>query len=171
MEFTDTILIVDDEQSILHSIKRLLRNEHFEILTANSADEAIELLREKQISVLLTDNLMPGKSGLELVEYVKSFSPDTIRIIMSGHSDMDAVLTAVNKAEVFRFILKPWNDKDLMVTINLALAYYHLFMENKDLKESLVLHEEFVSYIERQYPEIYQEASRLSQLEAVGERG
>lgn len=160
MDVKDTLLIVDDEQSILHAMKRLLRNEHFKLLTANNAEQAMMIVENEKISVLITDNLMPGKTGLDLVEYVKSVSPDTIRIIMSGHSDMDAVLTAINKGEVFRFILKPWNDKDLLITINLALAYYHLFIENNELHHELTKKNELIQYLCEHYPEIYAEASK-----------
>lgn len=162
----ETILIVDDESSIVSSLRRLMRNEHFNILTANNGQEALKVIAENKVAVLLTDNLMPVMTGLELVEKVKTISPQTIRIIMSGQSDMEAVLSAINKGEVYRFMLKPWDDKEMIITINLALAYYQLIQENRTLKEKLLLKEDLFRYIEQHHADILEEATKNILIEA-----
>ncbi len=150
-----TILLVDDEPNIIRSLKRLFRSERVNILTAENGLEALQIVKNRDIQVLLTDNIMPEMTGIELMMKVRDCSPDTVRIILSGHSDIDAVLEAVNNGEAFRFMLKPWNDMDLKATVSLALAHYKLVADNKRMLADLKEKEALLDAFSKEYPDEY----------------
>lgn len=120
------ILLVDDEQSVLHALKRLLRREDYTILTAGSGDEALELLAnsERPIGVVISDFRMPGMNGVELLTRVRVRYPDTFRIILSGYADAEVVQAAINEGWVYRFVSKPWDDEDLKAVIRASVQQY-----------------------------------------------
>lgn len=149
------ILLVDDEPFILNSLTRLLRSDRVSILTACSAAKALEVVKSDDIQLVITDNLMPGMSGVELVSRIKECSPDTIRCILSGQSDIDAVLRAVNEGEVFRFILKPWNDMDLKATASMALAHYKLAEDNRRMAKVLDEQTLLIDHFRETHPEMF----------------
>ncbi|MDF1544970.1 MAG: response regulator [bacterium] len=154
------LLVVDDEANILKSLRRLFRNDPFELNLANSAEEALQVMASTKIHVLLSDNKMPNMTGLELIKEVKGLYPDSIRMLFSGESDMTSVLNAVNQGEVYRFILKPWNDQELKVSVNLALAHWKL---NNDLEQMRQRHNEMQDILRRiikKHPELEPECSR-----------
>lgn len=132
-----TIAIVDDEINILNALKRSLRRQGWEILTYSDPQVALNELSERHFDLVISDFRMPALNGVELLLKLKEISPDSIRIILSGQSDMNAVLDAINKAEVYRFILKPWNDDELGMTLLNALHYSELIQENKRLAETV----------------------------------
>ncbi len=109
-----TILLVDDEEQILKAIKRLLYDTDFNILLAKHGREALDILENHAISVLLTDNLMPGISGIDLLSQVKQKSPDTVRLLMTGYADLKTAVRSINEGEVYKFIVKPWDDNELI---------------------------------------------------------
>lgn len=111
-----TVLFVDDEIRILNSIKRLVFGKEFESLFANDGNEALEILANNTVHVLVTDMRMPGMSGLELLRIVKEKSPYTARIVLSGYTQVTTLLTAINQGEIFRYIIKPWEDEDELMT-------------------------------------------------------
>jgi response regulator RpfG family c-di-GMP phosphodiesterase len=118
------LLIVDDEPNILSALGRALDNEGYRILTANSAHEGLELLAKNNIQVILSDYLMPQMSGTEFLGRVKSLHPDTVRIVLSGYADLDAVTRSVNEGALFKFLGKPWDDDMLRANIHEAFSYY-----------------------------------------------
>ena len=128
-----TILFVDDEKNVLRSLERLFRKEGYDILTANSGEEGLRKLDGRQISVIVSDQRMPKMTGSEFLRRSKKLSPDTIRIMLTGYSDIDATMDAINKGEVYRFIIKPWDDEEIKLIIRDALRYYELIDENKRL--------------------------------------
>ncbi len=123
-----TVLVVDDEHAIISAIRRLLELDGWAVLSANSADEAMEVLRENDVAVLLTDNRMPGESGLHLLERARAFRPDTVRILLTGYADLPTAMEAINHGEVFRFVLKPWVDADLLAIVTEACERHRLIM-------------------------------------------
>ena len=131
-----TILFVDDEDSILRSIKRLFALHDFDILTATSGKQALEIIKKKTISVLVSDQRMPNMLGSELVATVKEISPQTIRMILTGYADLDSILGAINKGEIFRFVLKPWNNEELIGHVTDALNAYN---KSRDQVENVIL--------------------------------
>lgn len=106
------ILCVDDEPNILRSLNWLLRKD-FDVLTAPSGHEALDLVRQHDFDVIISDQRMPGMTGVEFLREVCKISPRPMRILLTGYSDLEAVLRSVNESEVFRFINKPWDIKEL----------------------------------------------------------
>lgn len=130
-----TLLLVDDEAAILKAISRVFLEENYEIHTANSAHEALDIMAKNKIHLVISDHKMPGISGAELLKEIKERWPETIRIMLTGHADIQSIMGAVNDGAVYKFITKPWNDEDLRLTVSLALQQYALIQENKKLKE------------------------------------
>lgn len=123
---SDTVLIVDDEESVLNSLTRIFAYSDFPTRTASDASQALELLKNEKISVLLADNMMPGMRGLELLEQAKSVSPATVKIMMTAYADLPTMLDAINRGEVFRFIVKPWDNAELEYVVREGIRRYHL---------------------------------------------
>jgi diguanylate cyclase (GGDEF)-like protein/PAS domain S-box-containing protein len=121
-----SILIVDDEPSILAALRRLLRREGYAILAANGGAEGLELLATQEVGVVISDARMPGMDGAEFLGRVRELHPDTIRIMLSGYTDLDAVTSAVNRGELFRFLPKPWDDAELIETVRDAFRHYEI---------------------------------------------
>jgi type II secretory ATPase GspE/PulE/Tfp pilus assembly ATPase PilB-like protein/DNA-binding response OmpR family regulator len=127
------ILLVDDEPHILDSIKRIFRKENYEIDTASNGKEALALLDRKNFHLVISDHMMPGMTGAELLQKVRELYPDTIRIMLTGHADTTAIMGAIKEGAVYRFILKPAQDDDLRVTVALALEQFDIIKKNKEL--------------------------------------
>ena len=113
LEFKQTLLIVDDEPNILTSLSRLLRREGFQILTALSPSEAFEHLAKQPVQVILSDQRMPEMSGTEFFARVRQLYPETIRIVLTGYTDLDSVTGAINRGAIYKFLTKPWDDDQL----------------------------------------------------------
>ena len=133
-----TVLCVDDEEAILHSLKRLLRKEQYQLLTASSATEGLKILEENDVHLVISDQRMPQMSGTEFFAAVKERYPDTIRVILSGYTDVDSITESVNKGHIYKFFLKPWNDQSLKLEIRQALDQYDLIQANKLLHERVL---------------------------------
>jgi YesN/AraC family two-component response regulator len=117
-----TILLVDDDANVLKSLQRLFRqNKDITVLTAEDARNAAKLLKQEPIDLLISDERMPQVEGHKFVQYVKKYYPSIIRIILTGYADTEAMKSAVNKGEVYRYLFKPWDDNELMVTVQNAL--------------------------------------------------
>jgi len=144
-----TLLLVDDENAIIESLKRVFREENYRILSANSGDEALGLLETEEVQVILSDHRMPGMSGAEFLGKVKESWPDTIRIMLTGYADISSVMGAINTGAVYKFITKPWNDEDLRVTVGLAFEQYELMAENRELKEEAKQREDKIKKLSR----------------------
>ena len=117
-EKNHTILCVDDEIEILHTIQRVLRKESFELITTTTPNKAIEIFQHKKIDIIISDLKMPHMSGTQLLTYIKEQYPSTIRLVLSGYADTNMVLDTINKAEIYRFISKPWDEKNLIQCIH-----------------------------------------------------
>jgi DNA-binding NtrC family response regulator len=120
----DTVLFVDDEANILAALRRTLRREGYAILTAASASEAFALLAKHSVQVIVSDQRMPEMNGTEFLARVKSLYPATVRMVLSGYSEISVVADSINKGAVYRFMLKPWDDDDLKAEIVGALRHW-----------------------------------------------
>lgn len=120
------VLIVDDEDSILASLRRLLRREPYELVTARSGQEALRLMEQQPAELIISDYRMPGMTGTELLREVQSRWPHTIRIILSGYSEVRAIIDAINTGAIYKFLSKPWNDEEVKLHIRRALEQYDL---------------------------------------------
>lgn len=123
---TERILFVDDEEFILDVIRALFAEHEVEILTAANGFDALELVRNHEIGVLISDNMMPGMKGIDLLSEVKVISPDTVKILMTGYADLETAIEAINRVEVFRFIAKPWENSQLVAIVEDAFERYRL---------------------------------------------
>lgn len=132
------ILLVDDEAHVLSALRRVFRQENYRIEVAMSGDEALQTLANGQFQLIISDYKMPNMNGAELLRRVKELHPDIIRIMLTGEADTGAVLGAINEGAVYKFILKPWNNDDLRITVGLALEQYDLIEKNKKLRHENV---------------------------------
>jgi DNA-binding NtrC family response regulator len=135
------VLIVDDEAANLRALERLFR-EDYEVLTAESGTEAVELLQEQDVAVLITDQRMPEMTGTDLLMNTISLRPRMVRIILTGYTDVDALVAAINGAQVYKYITKPWNNEDLKSTVARSLEHYEA---NKESYELALANERLVS--------------------------
>jgi diguanylate cyclase (GGDEF)-like protein/PAS domain S-box-containing protein len=119
-----TLLLVDDEDNILHALKRLLRKEPYQVLTCTSAKQAFELLALHDIQVILSDQRMPQMNGTEFLSQVKTMYPDTVRLVLSGYTDLRSVTDAINRGAIYKFLTKPWQDDSLREEIRAAFKRY-----------------------------------------------
>ncbi len=121
-----TVLFVDDEVSVLSTLKRMFRNEEYEVLTASSGTEGLEILAQVEVDLVVSDQRMPRMTGAEFLQQVSHKHPNTIRMIMSGYADIDAVIDAVNKGNISRFLTKPWDKDNLKQIIHhwLSIVLY-----------------------------------------------
>jgi diguanylate cyclase (GGDEF)-like protein/PAS domain S-box-containing protein len=119
-----TLLLVDDEDGILSSLKRLLRRENYNILTATSGEEALSLLALHPVGVILTDQRMSGMTGTELLARVRKLHPKAIRMVLSGYTGLESLTDAINRGEIYKFLTKPWDDQHLLEVIREAFRRY-----------------------------------------------
>jgi diguanylate cyclase (GGDEF)-like protein len=121
-----TLLIVDDESNILSALRRALRLAGMRILTAGSALEAFEILATNDVQVVISDQRMPQMNGIEFLSRVRDLYPDTVRMVLSGYTDVDSILESINRGTVFRFLTKPWDDALLLEHIDDAFRYHRV---------------------------------------------
>ena len=122
----DAVLLVDDEANILNALERLLLDSDLRVLRAGNGGEALEILRKEPVAVVVSDNLMPGMRGVELLSRVRDCSPDTARVLLTGYADLPTAIEAINRGEVFRFHVKPWVDEEIVRTIEEGVQRYKL---------------------------------------------
>ena len=132
------VLYVDDEINNLNSFKAAFRRD-FNIYTASSAAEGRKILDVNEIGVIITDQRMPMMTGIEFLESILPVYPDTIRILLTGFADINAVMDAINRGQVYKYLVKPWHNEELKMYIQNALEIYHLRRENKELAQKLKL--------------------------------
>ncbi len=132
-----SLLAVDDEAFILSALRRLLRRSRFELRTAGSADEAWAMMRERPADIVLSDQRMPGMTGVQLLAKVRDHAPDTVRIILSGYSDAQSITDAINEGAIYKFIAKPWDDAQLLLTLNEAADAHRTRIQTRQLQLAL----------------------------------
>lgn len=155
-----TVLFVDDEENILRSLKRLLRKEEYRILTATCGPDGLEMLKEHDVHLVVTDQRMPGMSGTEFLAKVKENYPDVIRIVLSGYTEVDSITESINKGHIYKFMLKPWNDQNVKLEIKQALEQYELMQVNKTLHEKLIDKNEELKKINENLETLVQERTK-----------
>ncbi len=134
-----TILIVDDEPSILKAMQRVLEDTGYRILVSTSAAEGLEQITREEIAIVISDNLMPGMSGVDFLSRVKVVSPATERVLMTAHADLGTAVDAINRGGIFRFIAKPWNNDALLSAIEDSMMHHKLVNTLKIGEESIFL--------------------------------
>ena len=155
-----TVLLVDDEENILHSLNRLLRKEEYRLFTASSSAEGLKILEGNDIHLVISDQRMPKVSGTEFLAQVKERHPDSIRIILTGYTDVDSITESINKGNIYKFFLKPWNDQGLKLEIKKALEQYDLIQANKSLHEKVLEQNEELKKINDDLEKMVQERTK-----------
>ena len=117
------IMIVDDEPANLRLLERLLRHD-YNVLTAESGADALTLLEQHDVALIITDQRMPGMSGIELLKRTMTIRPHMVRIILTGYTDVESLVEAINSGQVYRYVTKPWNNDELRLTVRRALAHH-----------------------------------------------
>lgn len=127
------ILFVDDEADVLSALKRLFRSSGCKLLTAGSGEAGLDILAAEPVNLIISDMRMPGMSGAQFLARAKAQFPETVRILLTGFSEMDAAISAINEGGIYRYLQKPWNDQDLMLTVQHALEQQSLKRETEHL--------------------------------------
>jgi CheY-like chemotaxis protein len=128
-----TLLLVDDEPNVVSALKRLFRRDGHAILTANSGEEGLQVLAQAKVDVIISDQRMPGMTGVEFLREAKKHYPDTIRIVLSGYTELQSVTDAINEGAIYRFLTKPWVDEQLREQVHKAFEHVELLEQNRQL--------------------------------------
>ena len=128
------VLLVDDEESILNSLRRLLRGQPFEVLLATSGAQALEIMAQQPIDLVMSDARMPNMDGATLLGHIHKRYPTTTRILLTGYADLPTIIKAINEGQIHRYISKPWNDEEILLTLRQALAHQHSERERQRLE-------------------------------------
>ena len=132
-----TLLLVDDEGSILAALRRLLRREAYQVVTASGGQEGLAELARRPVDVIVSDQRMPGLSGIEFLRRAKELYPDTVRMVLSGYADLQSITDAINEGAIYKFLAKPWDDLMLKGEIEEAFRRKALRDENQRLEQQL----------------------------------
>lgn len=143
------VLYIDDELDNLTSFKATFRR-NFSIVTAESAEVAGQILDEERVHVILSDQRMPKMTGIEFFEKIQNTHPDPIRILITGYADINAVIDAINRGQVYKYLTKPWNEGDVKIYVEKAYEVYRLRKENIELTEKLIDANKKLEFLARQ---------------------
>jgi response regulator RpfG family c-di-GMP phosphodiesterase len=122
------ILLVDDEPNVLRSLSRLLKD--YQLTTFNCGEDALLAAQTMSFDLIISDYRMPGMNGVEFLTFIRIIQPDAIRMILTGYADFNGIQHAINDAEVFRFINKPWNPVEIINAVTRGLEHRHILLEN-----------------------------------------
>jgi len=165
------ILIVDDEPHILSSLRRILESEDKEIFTAQDAESGWNLLQEKgEMELVISDNKLPGMLGIDFLIKVKRLYPDTIRILITGYPDLNSAMDAINRAHIWRYILKPIEVEELKILVKQSFDYYAILKENRALLKILRQQAQWISTLKEKHPQVLNDEMKASADYAVGEK-
>ena len=127
------IIIVDDEPANLRLLERLFRRD-YEVITAESGEEALQLLGLHDAALLITDQRMPGMTGVELLKQTAAIRPHMVRIILTGYTDVETLVEAINSGLVYKYVTKPWSNEELRLTVGRALEHYETTKARHELE-------------------------------------
>ena len=150
-----TLLIVDDEDAVRSALRRTLRGEGYEILEAASGPEGLKILTQRPVDLVISDHAMPSMTGIEFLRSARMIRPDSMRIMLTGHADLEMAIRAINEGAIYRFLLKPWDQLDLRVMFKLALSHLDSERRNARLFELVRKQAMLIAELERQHPEVF----------------
>lgn len=148
------IMLVDDEANIIRALQRALADSSYEVYGFTDSARALQRAQAECFDLILSDYKMPGMDGVSLLKAVKAAQPETMRLILSGYADLQALINAINEAEIYRFIGKPWNEYELKAAIHQALAHRNLLLENRRLADTVRKQQDTLQHLETRYPGI-----------------
>lgn len=160
-----TLLLVDDEEDIGAALSRLLRRDGYKILRAKSGIDGLALLDKNQVGVVVSDQRMPEMTGVEFLTQVKGLYPHTIRIVLSGYADLEAVMDATNRGAVYKFFTKPWNNETLCAEVVEAFRHHELILEKERLTGEIQIANEMLAQANQEWVEAV--ARRDVQIERI----
>ncbi|EPC03742.1 hypothetical protein L861_00160 [Litchfieldella anticariensis FP35 = DSM 16096] len=131
---TATLLLVDDEENMLKSLRRVLRNEPYTLLMAGDGEQALNLMEDQEVDLVISDARMPGMDGPTLLANIQHRWPDCMRILLTGYADISTTVRAINEGHIYRYVSKPWDDDELRLIIRQALAYQFAEKERQRLE-------------------------------------
>ncbi|WP_026954702.1 response regulator [Algoriphagus vanfongensis] len=143
------ILYVDDEENNLQAFKATFRRD-YKIFIAISAKEGREILEKEEVDIIITDQRMPEQTGVEFLESIIPIHPDPIRVLLTGYTDIQAVIDAINKGQVYHYLTKPWEEDYLRTVIKNAFEIYTLRKENEKLTQALIKANDQLEFLLRQ---------------------
>jgi len=149
-----TILVVDDEDSIIRTITKILMLDGHNVLNSLSGEEGLSLLAQNNIDLVISDLKMPGMTGLEFLQKVRIDYPHTLTILLTGHGDLETAMHAINEVGVYKFILKPYDTNDLRITVKRTLELRQLTLERDSPQREVVRQEIALRELERENPGI-----------------
>ncbi|MFN2549908.1 MAG: response regulator [Myxococcales bacterium] len=129
------LLVVDDEAGVRSSLRRVLEADAYDVVEAGDGATALTMLQEQAFQVVISDQMMPGLSGVDFLKLVRVRHPQVVRIMLTGDRDPETTLRSINESEVYRFIRKPWNNRDLRTIVHFAFEVARLQEENQQLIE------------------------------------
>jgi DNA-binding NtrC family response regulator len=135
------VLVVDDEPEMLYSLRNLLRRE-FEVYTARSGEEGMQILQQHEIHLVMTDQRMPAMTGVELLHRMKTEHPGAMRLIFTGYADIKTVIDAINQGNVFRYITKPWDPEELLAALREAGERHDQIVDRNRLLQDMRTYEQ-----------------------------
>jgi DNA-binding NtrC family response regulator len=127
------ILLVDDEPAILKALTRLLQYEGYTIRSTTDPKAVVDILRTEDFHLVISDHTMPEMTGIEVLRAARLIRPDSIRVMLTGNADLQMAMDAINTGEIYRFLTKPWDNNDLLITVRLGLREYEIQKQNKRL--------------------------------------
>ena len=162
------ILVVDDEPIVLTALRETLRSDNYDCVICSDPRAALELIKKQEFSVIISDHRMPGLSGLELIAEARRLRPEATRVLVTAVLNVDTIIQAINQAEIFRFIIKPWGREEFLAAIQEALRRYELTRQNTRLRvEAEAMERQLVdlkSSVEHQAALIAQQARQIEEL-------
>lgn len=135
------VLIVDDEENVRSALRRSLRRSGHELTFAESAAAALALLESQPVDIVVSDHLMPGMTGIQLLRQVRQVLPYAGRIMLTGHADLETAMEAIRRGDIDRFLTKPWDDVELKVALDMAAEKAQVEAENRKLLASIRAHD------------------------------
>lgn len=133
------LLIVDDEDSVLSMLNDLFSNRGYEITLTTSSKQALDFLQDTKVDLVMTDYRMPDMDGVEFLQQAQILCPDAVRILLTAHGNLQVAMAAINDANVYKFVTKPWHNRDLLLTVQRALEHHDLILQQRIVADTLEL--------------------------------
>lgn len=152
-----TLLCVDDEQSILKALQRVFASQDYELLLSTSGADALKIMAQKPVHVIISDMRMPQMSGAEFLAEAAKLQPDAYRVLMTGYADLSSTISAINVGRIHRYIQKPWENQQLLETVHDGLQFYRLIRNNKLLTAKVAQQNKHLKELNHNLEEIVQQ--------------
>jgi len=149
-----SILVVDDEELFIEYIKSMLSGESYNVITASSGKQGLEILKKQSVNMVISEYKIPLMNGLEFLEKVRIIYPDILTVLVTDQADINLALKAINEAGVYKFLLKPWDNIDFKNTIKKTLESLQVIKERDELIRKVKTHEATLNDLEKRYPGI-----------------